>query len=870
MSEVTTAHDLDHSNAPALGAPFFIPFPTFFQSSNMPSVISKSMGLTALEAAARLKTAGYNELPSSRPKSVWRIAVEVVREPMFLLLVGCAVLYIILGDYREGMAMLSAVLLTIGMTFYQYQKTERALEALRNLSSPRVLVVRDGRETRIAGPEVVPGDVMILNEGDRIAADATLVECLNLSVDESLLTGESIPVVKTSEEGQSSVFSGTMVVQGKGLAVVDSTGPHTRFGRIGVLLKSIDQEQTHLQTEINALVRRLGIAGTVIILLVIAAFYFTRGDLLHSVLNGLTTAMALVPGEFPVILTIFLALGAWRLSKKQVLTRNPTAIETLGSTTVLCSDKTGTITQNKMEVAAVYEGSRVVRRGEFTTMDPTFLEVLRTGARASRLNSIDPMEHAIHNASHLHSAPDDQGVLVKEYPLSRGLLAMTRVTKSTLDQSLSVSAKGAPEAIFSLCHLTKEEEVKHLAMVHQLAEEGYRVIALATASPVEDLPEHQSGYRFKFLGLLGLEDPIRPEVPLAIDECLRAGVGVIMITGDFPTTAKSIARQIGLPVHQVITGKELEAMSEDELRVQIRKTNVFARIVPEQKLRIVQALKANGEIVAMTGDGVNDAPALKASHIGVAMGNKGTDVAREASSLVLLDDNFTSIVGAIRSGRRIFDNLQKSISYIIAIHIPTIGITLLPALIPSLPILLMPLHVVFLELIIGPICASAFESEQDEKGIMNRPPRSPDQPFFGFRSMAYSTFTGLLLLCIVLSVYLLSLNEGHSEGEVRAIAYSTLILGNIFLILTVISKTRNFLSIISERNYAAIVILVVAFLILIALISIPGLRELFSFEFPGFGHFIPAIVASTGMLAILEGIKFLRLKKMASVRPSTQ
>lgn len=821
-------------------------------------------GLTSAQAADRLKTHGYNELPSAQPKSVFKIAGEVIREPMFLLLLGCGGLYIFLGDYREGMALLSAIVLIISITFYQYKKTERALEALRNLSSPRALVIRDGKEIRIAGREVVPGDLMILHEGDRIAADATLIESVNLSVDESLLTGESVPVMKGGSETKSTIFSGTLVVQGKGLAAVNTTGAATQFGKIGVSLKSIEQDQTHLQTEMKALVRRLGLAGTGIILIIIAAFYFTRGNLLQSVLNGLAAAMALLPEEFPVVLTVFLALGAWRLSKKNVLTRKPSAIEALGAATVLCSDKTGTITQNKMEVAAIYEGTRVIRRDSFTSLDPASLHVLRTGARASQVKSIDPMEQAIHIASRLNSEPDDHDVLVREYPLSRHLLAMTRVTQSTVDQSMAVSAKGAPEAIFSLCNLSPEEEKKHLDVVHQMADEGYRVIALATASPVDKLPDHQSGYRFQFLGLLGLEDPIRPEVPKAIDECLRAGVQVIMITGDFPTTAKSIARQIGLPADQeVITGKELEKMSDDELKTRIRRTNVFARIVPEQKLRIVQALKANGEIVAMTGDGVNDAPALKASHIGVAMGNKGTDVAREASSLVLLDDNFASIVGAIRSGRRIFDNLQKSIAYIIAIHIPTIGITLIPALIPSLPILMMPLHVVFLELIIDPICATAFESEQEEAGIMDRPPRPPDQPFFGFRSMAYSAFTGVLLFAIVTTVYFLSLNEGHSEGEVRAIAYSTLILGNIFLILTDLSKTRTFLSVITERNYAAILILLIAFLILMAVISVPGLRELFSFEFPGYGHFIPAILASTGMLAILEGIKYFRKQNPA-------
>lgn len=819
-------------------------------------------GLSSSEAAERLRKAGYNELPSAQPKSVWKIAFEVVREPMFLLLVGCASLYIILGDYREGIALLTAVLLIIGMTFYQYRKTERALEALRSMSSPRVLVIRDGRETRIAGRDVVPDDLMILHEGDRVAADATVIESVSLSIDESLLTGESVPVLKTPEKEKSSVFSGTLVVQGKGLALVNTTGVNTQFGKIGMSLKTIEQEETKLQQEMKRLVRRLGSAGTVIIVLVIAAFYFTRGDLLQSVLNGLAAAMALLPEEFPVVMTVFMALGAWRLSKKHVLTRKPSAIESLGAATVLCSDKTGTITQNKMEVAAVYDGRRILRRHEFTDMDSSFRHVIRTGARASQVKSIDPMEQAIHQASLWADAPEDRLQLIREYPLSRDLLAMTRVTRSDADQSIAVSAKGAPEAIFSLCHLEKEEEAKHLRVVHELAEEGYRVIALASADPHDDLPSHQAAYRFNFLGLLGLEDPIRPEVPAAIEECQKAGVNVIMITGDFPTTAASIARQIGLPADRVmITGPELEKMSDDTLRERIRTTAVFARTVPEQKLRIVQALKANGDVVAMTGDGVNDAPALKAAHIGVAMGNKGTDVAREASSLVLLDDNFASIVGAIRSGRRIYDNLQKSIAYIIAIHIPTIGMTMVPALWSTLPILMMPLHIVFLELIIDPVCATAFESEQDEKGIMNRPPRKPDHAFFGFRRMTLSALSGLLLFATVLVVYFLSLNEGHSDAEVRAIAFTTLIIGNIFLILTDLSKTRSFLAVFVEKNFAAMIILFIAFSMLVASLTIPGLQVLFSFEMPGLIHFVPAVIASVVMLAILEGAKFLRHKR---------
>ena len=821
-----------------------------------------TQGLTNQDAAEKLKAAGFNELPSAKPKTIWRIAIEVIKEPMFLLLVACGTLYIVLGDYQEGVVLLSAIFLIIGITFYQYRKTERALEALKNLSSPRVLVIRDGREVRIAGREVVPGDAMVVQEGDRIAADATLIDAVSLSVDESLLTGESVPVIKTTDVGNSTVFSGTLVVQGKGTAMVDTTGIHTQFGKIGVSLNTIEQEETRLQREMKVLIRRLGIAGIALILIVITGFYFTRGNIIQAVLNGLAAAMAILPEEFPVVLTIFLALGAWRLSQKNVLTRKPSAIETLGSATVLCSDKTGTITQNKMEVAALYDGKQIVRREDFLTMGESFTHILHTGARASQVKSIDPMEQAIHVASQQTEVADDHNLLIKEYPLTRELLAMTRVTQSSGDHSLAVSAKGAPEAIFTLCRLDNEEEARQTKIVNELAEEGYRVLGLATASALHPTPDHQSGYEFRFLGLLGMEDPIRQEVPKAIEECRQAGVNVIMITGDYPTTAKSIARQIGLPsAGKIITGSELLQMSDDTLKLQIRETTIFARIIPDQKLRIVEALKANGEVVAMTGDGVNDAPALKAAHIGIAMGNKGTDVAREASSLVLLDDNFTSIVGAIRSGRRIFDNLQKAMSYIMAIHIPIIGLTLLPAFLPSLPLLLLPLHIVFMELIIDPVCSIAFESEQAEKGIMQRKPRNPNDAFFGSKRILYSVFVGALLLGVVLVVYFLSLQEGHTEGEVRAIAFSALIIGNIFLILTDLSKTRSFLSVFTEKNYAATFILLAALLMLFTVISVPGLQQLFSFEFPGYRHFVPSLIAASAMLGILEGVKYYTLKK---------
>lgn len=816
-------------------------------------------GLSTAEAQARLKSSGFNELPSAQPKNIWRIALEVVKEPMFILLISSASLYVLLGDYREGVILLSAIFVIIGITFYQSQKTERALEALRNLSSPRALVIRDGIETRIAGREVVPGDVMVLNEGDRIAADGILIDALNLTVDESLLTGESVAVNKAPDE-KSKIFSGTLVVQGKGLAEAVATGVHSQFGKIGLSLKSIGQDETRLQIEMKALIKKLLITGIFLSVAVVAGFYFSRGNFIQALLNGLAASMAILPEEFPVVLTIFLALGAWRLSQKKVLTRKPSAIETLGSATVLCSDKTGTITQNRMEVAVLYDGEHTISRTQFEKAENTFSQLVRVGFRASQHNSIDPMEQAIQKTHEQTSVSNTaRHQIVREYPLSKQLLAMTRVLQDNEDQSTSVSAKGAPETIFELCRLDEMERNKHMAAVHQMAGRGYRVIAVAEATHPPHLPETQAGFDFSFLGLIGLEDPIRPEVPQAIRECNKAGIKVIMITGDFPATAKSIAQQIGLPEEgQLITGNELNAMEDDQLKEKIKRATIFARIIPEQKLRIVQALKANGEIVAMTGDGVNDAPALKAANIGVAMGNKGTDVAREASSLVLLDDNFASIVSAIHSGRRIYDNLQKAMSYIMAIHIPIIGLTLLPAFFQSLPILLLPLHIVFMELIIDPVCTIAFESEQDEEGIMQRKPRSPGESFFGVRRILFSVFAGMLLLLMVLVVYFLSIREGHTEGEVRAIAFSSLIVGNIFLILTDLSRTRSFISVFAERNWAAIIILIIALTMLLLVISVPGLQSIFSFQFPGFWHFIPSLIAASAILVILEILKFLR------------
>lgn len=826
---------------------------------------NQSKGLTTSEAEGKLRTFGYNELSTTKPKNILQIALEVIREPMFILILACGGLYIILGDYNEGIILLSASTIIISITFIQYRKTEKALESLKQLASPRALVIRDEKEIHIASREVVPDDIIILNEGDRVPADAIIIEATNLMIDESILTGESIPINKseTTEENNSTfVYSGTLVMQGKGFVKVCQTGEKTAFGKIGTSLKNIKEEQTKLQSEMKILIRNLAFIGVALSISVVILFYLSRGNFINSLLIGLSSAMTILPEEFPVVLTIFFALGSWRLSQNNVLVRKPASIETLGSATVLCSDKTGTITKNKMEVVAAYTGTEIIPKNQFSTKNEV-KKLFMASCYASQKEPVDPMEKAIKSNYDQIANECLNDILIKEYAFSKSLLAMTRVLKNSKTNEITVSTKGAPEAIFQLCRMNEEDTKRNTNALHEMAGKGLRVLGVASATITENnLPEDQEDFDFTFLGLIGLEDAIRPEVPNAVKECLTAGVRVIMITGDFPITAKSIAQQIGLEVeNKIITGKEMLSLSDEQFKERIKNINVFARVIPEQKLRIVEALKANGEIVAMTGDGVNDAPALKASHIGVAMGMKGTDVARESSALILLDDNFASIVSAIHLGRRVFDNLEKAMSYIIAIHIPIIGLTLLPAIFNDLTILLFPIHIVFLELIIDPICSVAFESEQEELGIMKRPPRDPNQKFFGGKKIAYGIFQGLVLLTVVLIVYFQSIGDGHTDKEIRTITFSTLLIGNVALILTNLSKTRNIFFVMYERNKALRIILFLALLILLLVITIPMLQQLFSFEYAGFKHFIPVFIGVTIFLLLFETVKWLRNRR---------
>ena len=851
--------------------------------------ISQIQGLSESQAAQRLAEDGPNELPSSRRRGTLAIAFEVVREPMFLLLVACGVVYLLLGEPKEALMLLGFVFVIMGITIVQERRTERALDALRDLSSPRALVIRDGQRKRIAGREVVRGDMVILSEGDRVSADAILRHSMNLSADESLLTGESAPVRKVaSSDAQTSsrpggddlpaVFSGTMVTQGQGVAEVVATGLRTEIGKIGKALQSLEPEKTLLQKETGRLVRTLAIVGLSLCAVVVVLYALTRGNTAMSwkqgFLAGIATAMATLPEEFPVVLTIFLALGAWRISQKRVLTRRIPAIETLGAATVLCVDKTGTLTQNRMSISKLCAGGKVFDASHSAGGDlpEDFHRLAEFGILASKKDPFDPMEKALRelgtsklaSTEHLH----DNWSLVREYPLSPELLALSHVWQSPDKAKLMVAAKGAPEAIADLCHLDAQQRQDVTDQVAAMAGEGLRVLGVARGGPVaqSDLPPNQHEFAFEYLGLVGLADPIRPAVPQAIQECYSAGVRVVMITGDYPATAQSIARQIGLKnVEEIITGPELDRMSDEELSDRIRQANILARVVPEQKLRIVKALKARGEVVAMTGDGVNDAPALKAAHIGVAMGGRGTDVARESAGLVLLDDDFSSIVAAIRLGRRIFDNIKKAVSYIFAIHVPIAGLSLVPVFFADWPLILLPVHIVFLELIIDPSCTLIFEAEGAEPNVMTRPPRGPGERLFGIRSLAVSLLQGASVLAIVLGVFLTARWLNHSENNSRGLTFAALVVANLGLILTNRSWSRTIPAMMKEPNRALWWVVGGAAVFLAMVIYTPFLRELF--------HFAPlhtidvAICLLAGAVSVLwfEGLKMVRRAKASRV-----
>lgn len=861
-------------------------------------------GLSAAQAAQALQENGPNELPGASHRGLLAIARETLSDPMFALLLAAGILYLVLGDLQEGLIMFGLVLVVLALTLYQEGKTERAIESLRDLTSPRALVWRDGAALRIAGRDVVVGDVLVLSEGDRVPADAVLIQGTEVQVDESLLTGEPLPVDKVVGQvprqamtgvdasggkpaPESSLFSGTLLVRGHAMARVTATGRQSEIGRIGLALGGLSTEVSPLKQQMARLVKLLAMVAVGASLFLLLAYGLMRGDWLGALLAAIALAMALLPQEFTVVLTVIPALGAWRLSKQHVLTRRIAAIETLGATSVLCVDKTGTLTENRMTVAELYATPSLERHASdadllaidyanTSELPEHFHSLVEFSILASVSDPFDPMEKAFHrlgqhflqDTEHLHR----DWTLMQTYGLTPELRAMSHVWQARVGAAHVVAAKGAPEAIVDLCHLDLAAQKMVASAVDAMAAKGLRVLGVARASfEGDNWPAIEHDFEFEFVGLLGLADPLRAEIPEAVQQAYAAGIRVVMITGDYPATAQAIARQAGLrtdsppdstpmpdagkdpgnavaqPNDWLLTGEALTALTEDELQQRMRTVSVCARIAPAQKLRIVQALKADGEVVAMTGDGVNDAPALKAAHVGVAMGGRGTDVAREAASIVLLDDNFASIVGAVRLGRRIFDNLRKSMSYILAVHVPIAGMALLPVLL-GWPTVLFPLHIAFLELVIDPACSMVFENEPAEPDAMQRPPRDVSTPLFGGLTLGLALLQGLGALALVLAATVWGAGQ-LTEGAGRAFAFATLVCTNLALIFSNRSRAGSLWASLWVPNRTLWLVVAAALGLMLLALYVPWLARLFVFEALPMAYLASA--AGLGLVSVL-------------------
>ena len=838
-----------------------------------PREASPPQGLSATEAARRLSAEGPNLLPGSAPKSTAAIVRDVVTEPMFLMLLAAGGIYLALGDRGEALFLLGFVFVVIGITLAQERKTQRALESLRDLSAPRALVIRDGQEQRIAGRDVVCGDLLVLHEGDRIAADALLING-QLEVDESLLTGEAVPVAKLATapdsqpaaapapggDGTPGLFASTVVTRGVGVAQVCATGARTAVGRIGADLAATVEPASALQEGSRRLVRNLGIGAVVLALAqVLLGWWWNGRPLLESLLSGIALAMAILPEEIPVILTVFLALGAWRIAHQKVLTRRVTAVEALGAITVLAVDKTGTLTVNRMAVAELATPEQHFDPDGANHLPEDFHLLAEFAMLATPGDPFDPMEKAIQQfghqwlqgTEHVHDGREPEF----EYALSGEILAMTRVFASDEPDVHLLATKGAPEAVADLCHLDAARREAIRRQVEAMAERGLRVLGVARGrwkgvAPAPDQPPpwptSQHDFDFDFLGLVALADPPRPEVPAALAECRRAGVRVIMMTGDHPATARAIAQQVGLSDRpDVITGAELEALDDAALAERLRHVDLCARLEPEHKLRLVQRLRSSGEVVAMTGDGVNDAPALKAADVGIAMGERGTDVAREAAALVLLDDSFARIVAAIRQGRRIDSNIRKAVRFTFAVHIPIIALVLGPTLL-QWPAFLLPVHIVLLQLLIDPTCAVVLEADPEDSGCMERPPRPVSDSPFAIGPLAFSVFQGLGVAAVLLGGQAWLASQGWSSAQSRTVVFCTLVLCVMLLTLANRDLSRPALLGVTSPNPWLWRMAAAMGLLLAAVLGMAWLRNLMGMALPG----AAGLWVAAGLLAL--------------------
>ena len=818
-------------------------------------------GLSSQEASRLLGEFGPNTVEAERSRSRAAGMLAVLREPMLLLLLAAGLLSFLLADLTDAILLMFTVVIVLAISIYQQERTNKALAALKELTAPLAHVVRDGIEVRISSREIVPGDLIILSEGDRVVADGELVSATSLEFDESLLTGESIPVTKSVAD---TVYTGSLAVRGHGRARVIATGSNSELGKIGKSIESIPYTRTHLQQSIDSIVKTIGVIALLTVIAIVTIYGMTRGNWLEGGIAAIAAAMALIPEEFPVILTLFMALGAWRMARVRVIARQAPAIEALGSVTVLCVDKTGTLTRNEMTVSEVQIDHRVIPAHDAIDSRDAH-ELLRVASLAAPKTPFDPMDKAFRALVDVEIATEGLTSLA-EFPVIKERLAYIHAWQE--GRSLLLAAKGAPEHIARLAGIEGKALVELEERVRSAGDKGLRVLAVASARTEDGISEllGLEGIDFQFLGLAFLKDPIRDGVPASVRECDSAGIRTVMITGDHPTTARSIAEEIGLDrPRNVLTGADIAELNDEELSKRVHDCQVFARVTPSDKLKLIRALQANGEVVAMTGDGINDAPALRAADIGVAMGERGTDVAREAAHLIITDDDFTSIVAGIRRGRAIYANIQKAMTYVIAIHIPIFGMALVPVLVVDWPLILVPALIAFHEVIIDPASSIAFEVESPDPKIMNQPPRKPRSGIFDRREIFLALLQGLSIFALVFSIFLTNVASGASEEKVRSLTFAALVIANVILILINRSRTLTLWETLAKRRNAAIPWLVVgAMALLISLLNIPILRDSFDLASLRWNEYLLLVALS------YLSVSWLDLHKIITRRGSSQ
>lgn len=815
-------------------------------------------GLNSEEVEKLQKKYGMNELVIQEKPNMLKKFLGVFKEPMFLLLLIAATVYFLLGAPKDGAIMLVFVGFVASITFIQEWKTEKTMNALKDLTSPKVNTLRNGKNILIKSTELVPGDIVFLSEGERIPADCIVLEPSNFSVDESILTGESEYVMKvsTTQSEKSTdywkkdiLYAGTLCVFGKCTAIVKFTGINTEYGKIGKAISEAKDEPTPLQKKVSILVKNIAIAGVILCISVMVASYFYSFDILNSILSGISLAMAIIPEEFPVVLTVFLSMGAYRLAKNNTLMRKISAVETLGSATVLCVDKTGTITQNKMKVKSIYSDGGIFNNEDLKNQELSDLMVL-----SCEKDPYDPMEKAILEAANL-----SQLETVYKYDLSKKIAFDSKTKRMAniyiKDNKYYVAVKGSAETVLGLCNLDKQTMDEINIEIDKMASNGLRVLALADCTS-EEVYEDLECYELTFKALVGLQDPPKDGVEEAIKLCKKAGIRVVMITGDYSKTAMAIGEEIGLKfTDKVIVGNEIDSLSENELCEVVKSCDVFSRVIPEQKMKIVKALKKNGEIVAMTGDGVNDAPALKSADIGIAMGQRGTEVAKEAADMILMDDNFTTIVKSVKDGRRVYDNIRKAMVYILIIHIPIAAMAMFAPLF-NLPPLLLPMHIMLLELIIDPTCSIVFEGEPAEANIMENHPRPPQEPLLTRNLTIKVVLQGIIMFLAAFMPFHYMIDLGISSEYARSFSLITFIVANVTLVLVNRSNTELLYHLIKEKgSKVRLIVNSMALIMVFAIVYIPILNGFFRTEKIGIYPLIIAIVLgfiSTGWWEIVK------------------